>query len=101
MLVYDWDDELTLTLIENYSNEIVEQFKKVNEVSSPVVAYHNVEEIIELHGLDINIGFKKVEFQEAYVVNLEAIADRKENIVRMKGRNNKMHISYTKDKIND
>ncbi|MGE0076377.1 MAG: SIR2 family protein [Bacteroidales bacterium] len=98
-LVLDWDDELTMTLIDNYSDEIVEQFKNVNELNAPVVALHKVEEIIELHGLDINLGYKKIEFMDTYVTNLQAIMKREDNIVRMKSRSKKMHVSFTKDLI--
>ena len=96
-LALDCDDELTMTLIDNYSDEIVEQFKNVNKLNAPVVAHHKVEEIIELHGKDINLGYKKVEFMDTYVINLEEIMKREDNIVRMKSRSKRIHVSFTKD----
>jgi hypothetical protein len=96
-LILDWDDELTMTLIENYSDEIAQQFKKVNEVSSPVVAHHKIEELLELHGKKINLGYKTVEFQDTFIINLDDILDKKDNIVRMKSRSKKMHVSFNKN----
>lgn len=94
----EWDDELTMTLIDNYSDEIAQQFENVNKENAPVVAHHNIEEIIELHDREINLGYKKIEFQEIFVVNIEEIFERQSNIVRMKSRSKKIHVSYTKDK---
>lgn len=41
-LVLDYNDELTVTLIENYTDEIVQQFESVNKTSVPLVAQHKV-----------------------------------------------------------
>lgn len=97
----DWDDELTMTLVDDYSDEVIEQFENVNNVSAPVVAHHKVEEIVELHGNKINLGYKKVEFIDTYVTNIEEIRKREDNIVRMKSRSKKMHLTYTKDLTNE
>ena len=93
----DWDDELIMTLVDDYSDEVIEQFENVNKVSTPFVAHNKVEEIMELHGEKINLGYKKVEFMDTYVTNIEAIKKREDNVVRMKSRSKKMHLSYTKD----
>ena len=96
-LVLDWDDELTVTLIDNYSDEIIQQFENSAKGSSPVVAQHQVEKVLNLHDQEINLGYEKVEFQDAFAVNLKEIKERKSNVVRMKSRTKKMHISYTNE----
>ncbi len=93
---YDWNDELTLNLFDGY-DENIEQLRQVNEINAPVVAHHKVEEIIDLHGHEINIGYKKVEFLESYVSNLQEIIDMKEDVVKMKSKCDKILISYTKE----
>lgn len=90
----EWHDELTMDLIDN-SDVSIEQLKKVNQVNSPIIANHKVEEKIVLHGHEINIGYKRVEFLESYVSNLQKIIDKEEEIVRMKSRCNKILISYS------
>lgn len=91
---YNWPDELTMDLIDK-SDETIEQLIKVNEFNAPVIAQYTIEEKIELHGQEINIGFKKVEFLEPFVSNLQQIIDKKVEIVRMKSRSNKILVSYT------
>lgn len=98
---YIWNDELLMTLIENYPDEIVKQFEQVDEINTPVVTNYNVEEIIELHGQDINVGFKKIEFPNPFIVNLQSIIDRKENVVRIKSKSKEMIVSYSKTKIEE
>ena len=98
---YNWNEELTMDLIENYPEEAIEQLKAVNETKSPVGAFQQHEEIIELHGHEINLGYKKVEFPDSFVTNLQAIIDRKENIVRIRSHTKKMLVSYSKKKIEE
>jgi hypothetical protein len=93
-LEYEWYNELTMDLIDG-SDENIEQLKKANEVNSSVIAHHKVEEKIDLHGHEINVGFKTVEFLESYVSNLQQIIDKEEEIVRMKSRCNKILVSYS------
>lgn len=96
-LTLDWDDELTMTLVDDYSDEILSQFENVNKINAPVVAQHKIEEIIELHGVEINLGYKKIEFQDTFIVNFDDILERKDNIVRMKSRSKKIKVSYEKN----
>jgi len=90
----DCFEEFTLRLVDNYSEDMIRLLKELNNENGPVVAINNVNEIIELHGHQINLGKKRIECQESYVLNLDEIVERKVNIVRLKSRNNKFHFSY-------
>ena len=98
---YNYDDELTITLTENYPNETIDQLKEVHNSEAPVAVFQNSEEIIELHGQKINVGYKKVEFVEPFVLNLKAIIERTENIVKIKSNKRKIQVSYSKNNIED
>jgi hypothetical protein len=94
---YDWDSELKMDFInKEKAKETAEQLSG-SEV--PIVAHHRKDEIMELHGCKINLGFKRVEFEQPYVLNLETILEGNENVVRIGSRNKKVQISYTDDLI--
>ncbi len=90
---YTWNDELIMDLTD-FSDSTINQLKSINELNHPVVANNRIEEIIELHGHDINIGYKKIEFLDTYVVNLESIIDKTETEAKLKSKSKKMIISY-------
>lgn len=91
---YNWDDELPMDLIE-FTDETLDQLKIINEVNEPVEAHYKVEEIIELHGHSINIGFKKVQVLESFVANLKSIIEEKEKTAIIKSKSKKIRISYS------
>lgn len=91
--IVDWDDELTMELI-NESEKTLEQIKSINIDHPPVVACHKQEDSVELHGHVLKLGYKKIEIQEAYVSNLDQVLSRNENIVKIRSVNNKVAISY-------
>ncbi len=95
---YKYDQELTIELIENYPEETIKQLSAINEEKQPIAAFEPIEEILELHGHKINLGYKKTEFPEPMVINLKEIVDRKSNIVRIKSQSKKMIVSYKKEK---
>ena len=84
-----------MDLIGNF-DEILEQLKKANEDKEPVVAHYKVEEIIELHGHPINIGFKRVKFLGSYIANYKSIIEEKERMVKIKSKSKKILVSYSK-----
>lgn len=90
----DWDDELQMELID-FSEHTIEQLKKVNELKAPVVANHKLEEEIEIHGQKLNLGYKKIEFLESYISNLDSIINKNEKIARIKSLNKKIIITYS------
>lgn len=92
---FDWDEELQMDLFDK-SQKTIEQFSKFNDIDAPVIAYHKKEEVIEIHGQKIKLGFKKVEFQEPYVSNLESLLNGKEKFVRIRSKNRKIKVSFTK-----
>ncbi len=96
-LTLDWDDELTFTLIEGYSDEHTHQLENMDKLNTPVVAQYEAEEKIELHGREINLGYKKMAFQDIFIINLVDILNKKDNIARVKSRSKKVYVSYTKD----
>ncbi|MDB5226464.1 MAG: hypothetical protein JWN78_657 [Bacteroidota bacterium] len=91
-----WDDELQMDLLDN-SEQTIEQLRNVNEINAPVVAIHKVEEEIEIHEQKINIGYKKIEFLESYVSNLNEIINKTEQVVKLKSKCKKINISYSKN----
>lgn len=95
---YKYDQELTMELIENYPEETIEQLSAINKEKQPIAAFEPNEKIVELHGHEINLGYKKTEFPESMVINLKEIVDRKSNIVRIKSQSKKMIVSYKKEK---
>lgn len=94
-MTFDWNDELQMELLD-FKNSTIEQLEMVNKIHAPVEANNTQEEIVELHGQTINLGFKKVLFLESYVSNLPAIIEKKEKLVRIKSKNNKIEVSYSK-----
>jgi hypothetical protein len=90
-------DEFPFELLDN-SHLNVEDLKKFNEINTTAVGINNEEEKIEIHGHIINLGFQKIEIFEAYVSNLDSIVDKKESILRIKSRVNKIAITYLKTK---
>ncbi len=94
-MTFDWNDELHMEL-NDFKESTIEQLKTVNKVHAPVEAKNTQEEIVELHGQNINLGYKKVLFLESYVSNLSAIVEKKEKLVRIKSNNNKIEVSYSK-----
>lgn len=99
-VVSDWHEELSITLVEDYTDEVVEQFKNSNN-NTPLIAHHNIQEILDLHGRQINLGYKKIEFYDIYVLNIKDVAERIDNTLRIKTKSKKIHISYTKDMVEE
>ena len=93
-----WDDELSIELVENYSDEAIEQFNAINKNKTPIAAFEPVEEIVNLHGHEINLGYRKTEFPDAFIVNLQELSDRKTNIAKLKSQSKKMLVSFKKEK---
>jgi hypothetical protein len=71
-VLQEWYGELIFTL-ENNSKNIIEQFKTINKKKSILEILNQEEEIIELHGQKMNIGYCKIEIQDCLVTNLESI----------------------------
>lgn len=94
----DWDDELKITL-ENYNDKTIEQFLIINEANPVVTLSSENEEIIELHGKQIPLGFKKINILNPYVANINSILERKEKVAKIKSKDNKVVISYSSSKI--
>lgn len=98
---YDWDDTLNMTLEENFTDDAIAQFIEAETKNSPLASFHQEAEVIKIHGHEINIGYKKAEFQDIYVTNLESLIKRQDNIVRIKSRTKKINISYLKERMGD
>lgn len=97
----EWDDTLNITLEENFSYEVINQLVEVDVKKTPLATFNQEEEIINIHGHEINVGYKKVEFRDIFITNIESIIRRESNVVKVKCRDKKIIISYLKEKMGD
>jgi len=88
-----WSEEVVVDM-EEISDSFIEQLKELNSTNIPFCITHKVEEIVNIHGCEIKLGFKKVEFIEPYVTNMKEIIENNVLKIKMKGKSNKMRISY-------
>ena len=54
-------------------------------------------EVVNLHGIEINIGYKVSQLVESYIENLDSIKDKSSNIVVIKSKANLLLTKYTKE----
>lgn len=97
-LILDWDEEVEITLNEDYTDETVSQFQILSKKLLPLEIQKTIKQTIQLHDVSINLGYRKIELQEAITVNIEDIQNRTDNVVRVKSNLKKIHVTY-KDEI--
>lgn len=97
-MMFDWNDELH-TELADFNEPTIEQLKMANESLAPFEALNVQEEFIELHGEQINLGYKKVLFLDSYISNLTSIIEKKDNFIKIKSKINKIQVSYSKTPI--
>ncbi len=99
-IIMDFDDEIIFELIENFSEESLKLIKEIGKNNFPIVANQQIEEIKEIHGVKINLGFKQLQYLDPIVVNLEEISSRKVNKFRVKSSTNQCRLTYNKTNEN-
>jgi NAD-dependent SIR2 family protein deacetylase len=91
-----WDEELVIDM-EEISDSFVDQLEKFNSTNIPISSIQKVPEIVNIHGCEIQLGFKKTEFIEPYVTNMKEILENQVLQIKIKGKSNKLRVSYLKD----
>jgi hypothetical protein len=91
---YNWDIEISFGLKEGF-DQTIEQLKKINREGTPVAAFGSEWVEIELHGQKIGLGYKVIELIEPHITNIDSFLDKKDDVIKVKSRINKVYISYT------
>lgn len=90
----EWDEELRFDLDDpNASLELL--LKMQNETTSFQAEATEIEEV-EIHGQNINIGYKIIEYCEPYITNLEKVINDGERMVKVKSKKKQVKIRYSK-----
>lgn len=87
------EKDIIAQLIENYSDDIVNQFKNIED---DVIITNNEEEIITLHNHEINIGCKVFSIKDAVIKNLELVEKRIQNYILINSKSNTITEYYVK-----
>lgn len=95
-IVLKFEDEINFELIENYSEETKNLIKEIGKNDFPIIANHKIEDIKEIHGQTINLGFAQLEYLSPYVLNMEEIDNRQTLTVKVRTKNNECRLSYNK-----
>lgn len=96
---HKWDGECKM---EFTNPEKVEENIKWFENSSQTFEITNEEEdVVQLHGIDIKLGYMKYEILEPYIENMDQILSRKESLALIKSKCSKVNISYVPKNKND
>lgn len=94
-LEYYWDAELTFE-IEDEIDQTINQLKAINNENGSFVGKLRTNKVIEVHGQEFDLGFERIEILNAHIVNLTALIDKKENLVKMRSKTKKALVSYSK-----
>lgn len=87
------EKDIVAQLIENYSDDIVNQFKNIE---NDMIITNNEEEIIKLHNHEINIGCKVLNVKDAIIKNLELVEKRIQNFILINSKSNIITEYYVK-----
>jgi len=91
---FNWDIEIKFGLKDS-SDQTIEKLKRINHEGTPIVAFGSKWEEIELHGQKISLGHKVIELIEPNLTNIDSFVNKKDDVIRMKSKVNKVYISYT------
>ena len=83
----------------NLSDKTFEKIIVLNQIKPSFPIHEPNETIVKLHGHEINLGYKKIEILDAYISNLEALRDKKENLATFRSKSQTVTISYTKEPV--
>jgi len=97
-IISNWDGEIEMTLIDNYDDELIEQFESLNSKKVPLQVQETILKTILLHGEEIKLGYRKVELQQAVAINFADVLNRNENVLRIKSYNKVIHVSYSQER---
>ncbi|GEO06138.1 hypothetical protein AAE02nite_38020 [Adhaeribacter aerolatus] len=94
-LIVNFNKEFQVEL-NDVSDRIISQLKKVNKDGVPFVALFQ-EEVLEIHGQKINLGFKRVEYLKPKILNLDSVLKGAEQKLKFKSKRARVKYSYNED----
>ncbi|HYQ58874.1 MAG TPA: SIR2 family protein, partial [Draconibacterium sp.] len=95
-LKYTWKGIMEATLF-NDSDEIINSLKNIGNENALVVANEREETKITLHGQLVNLGFKQVQVESPYVVNLETVLKNRMKDIQVASKTSKIIVSYNSE----
>ncbi len=89
----DWDGELELDLSNN--DTPLEFIKKLEKNPKTIMGESVEPESVEIFGIELNLGYRTIEYKDLYIVNIEDVESGK-NIVKLKSKTKTAIIVYNK-----
>lgn len=93
--IHKWDGETQMELFD-YSQESLNELNKINTNETPALLFQQEPESFELHGQNINIGYKTIEIVDPLVYNISRSQRKKDKNIWIKSKIQQIKVSYSK-----
>jgi len=92
-ITYNWDSEVSISL-NAITKETINELEHINKSTSPILVELDDNELIELHGHEINIGNKQIQILNPYISNIEDVIKNHNTNAIIKSNDKKIMITY-------